>query len=194
MNELQPENALKTTTAACRHPYIKPLAWFAACAVVAAAIASPMWASAGELPPANDPAASPIYGVKVPQGYRQWQFVAPALEAGELNELRAVLGNDVAMDAYKTDKTKPFPEGTVLVKLAWKHKPSPEFGTALVPGAPTTVQVMVKDSKRYAATGGWGFGRFIDGKPADLAQHQTCFACHAALVKDRDYVFTRFAP
>ncbi|MDY0746890.1 cytochrome P460 family protein [Paucibacter sp. R3-3] len=152
--------------------------------------------------PAEAAPASPIYGVTVPKGYRQWQFVAPALEAGELNELRAVLGNATAIAAYEkgaksenSEKgTRPFPDGTVLVKLAWKHVPSPEFATALVPGSPTTVQVMVKDSRRYAATGGWGFGRFIDGKPADLAQHQTCFACHAALVKDRDYVFTRLAP
>jgi Cytochrome P460 len=53
---------------------------------------------------------------------------------------------------------------------------------------------MVKDSKRYASTGGWGFGRFIDGKPVDEAQHKTCFVCHSALVKDHDFVFTRYAP
>lgn len=52
---------------------------------------------------------------------------------------------------------------------------------------------MVKDSRRYAATGGWGFGRFVGGKPVDAAQHKTCFACHAAKVADRDFVFTRFA-
>jgi Cytochrome P460 len=46
---------------------------------------------------------------------------------------------------------------------------------AFVPGRTTTVQFMVKDSKKYASTGGWGFGRFIDGKPVDEAQHKTCF-------------------
>ena len=143
--------------------------------------------------PAKDPDASPIYGVTIPKGYRQWQFVAPALESEPLNELRAVLGNTKAIDAYQKG-TLPFPDGTVLVKLAWKHVQSPEFAPALVPGAPTTVQVMVKDSARYAATGGWGFGRFVNGKPVDIAQHQTCFACHAARVKQRDYVFTRLAP
>ena len=71
---------------------------------------------------------------------------------------------------------------------------SPEFKTASIPGAATTVQFMVKDSKKYAATGGWGFGRFINGKPVDQAQHETCFACHQALVKNHDYVFTRLAP
>jgi hypothetical protein len=140
----------------------------------------------------NTSDASPLYGVTVPAGYRQWQLIAPAIEAEPLNELRVVLGNAKAIEAY--DKgTLPFPDGTILTKLAWKHVQSPEFAPASIPGAATTVQVMVKDSKKYAATGGWGFGRFVDGKPADLAQHQTCFACHQALVKNNDYVFTRLA-
>ena len=136
--------------------------------------------------------ASPIYGVTIPDGYRQWQLIAPAQEAAPLNELRAVLGNAIAIKAYR-EGTLPFPDGTVLAKLAWKHVQSPEFKPASVPGAATTVQFMVKDSKKYAATGGWGFGRFIDGKPADEAQHRTCYACHQALVKNHDLVFTRYA-
>ena len=137
--------------------------------------------------------SSPIYGVGVPDGYRQWQLIVPAQEAAPLDELRVVLGNDVAVEAYRRG-TLPFPDGTVLAKLAWKHVQSPDFEPASIPGAATTVQFMVKDSKRYATTGGWGFGRFIDGKPADEAQHRTCFACHQARVRDRDYVFTRLAP
>jgi len=136
--------------------------------------------------------ASPLYGVTIPKGYRQWQLIAPAIEAEPLNELRVVLGNAKAIQAYDQGAL-PFPDGTILTKLAWKHVQSPEFAPASIPGAATTVQVMVKDSKKYAATGGWGFGRFVDGKPVDLAQHQTCFACHQALVKNHDYVFTRFA-
>ncbi|MBT2333044.1 cytochrome P460 family protein [Variovorax paradoxus] len=136
--------------------------------------------------------ASPLYGVVIPKGYRQWQLISPAIEAEPLNELRVVLGNAKAVEAYDKD-TLPFPDGAVLTKLAWKHVQSPEFAPASIPGAATTVQVMVKDSKKYAATGGWGFGRFVNGKPVDLAQHQTCFACHQALVKNHDYVFTRLA-
>lgn len=79
------------------------------------------------------------------------------------------------------------------MKLAWKRTPSAEFASATVPGAATTVQIMVKDSKRFASTGGWGFGRFIGGQPVDEAQHRTCFACHDAKVPDRDWVFTRYA-
>ena len=52
---------------------------------------------------------------------------------------------------------------------------------------------MVKDAKKYAGTGGWGFGTFIDGKPSDAASMQSCFPCHNQL-KARDLVFTRYAP
>jgi hypothetical protein len=144
-------------------------------------------------------AASPIFGVTIPAGYRQWEMVAVAHEEGELDELRGILGNAASMKAYRGGKL-PFPDGAVLVKLAWKHVPSPEDNLALgqfqafVPGRPTTVQVMVKDSKKYAATGGWGFGRFISGKPVDVAQHKTCFPCHDAFMKEHDFVFTRYAP
>jgi hypothetical protein len=145
-----------------------------------------------------DVAASPIYGVTIPAGYRRWELIAPSHEAGSLNELRGILGNSTAMNAYREGKL-PFPDGTVLAKLAWKHVPSPEDNGALgqtqafVPGRATTVQIMVKDSKKYATTGGWGFGRFIAGKPVDEAQHKTCFPCHEAYAKGHDFVFTRYA-
>jgi hypothetical protein len=136
---------------------------------------------------------SPIFGVAIPNGYRQWELIAPAQEAAQLDELRAVLGNGSAINAYRQRKL-PFPDGTILIKLAWKRVRSTEFEPASIPGAATTVQVMVKDSKRYAATGGWGFGRFVNGRPVDEAQHRTCFACHEARAKAHDFVFTRFAP
>jgi hypothetical protein len=142
---------------------------------------------------AGDDRASPIYGVTLPQGYRHWEFIAPAHETPPLDELRVVVGNDVALKAYR-EGTLPFPDGSVLVKLAWKHKPSPEFAPAFIPGAATTVQVMVKDSRKYASSGGWGFGRFVDGMPADRAEHQTCLGCHQARVVNHDLVFTRYAP
>ena len=52
---------------------------------------------------------------------------------------------------------------------------------------------MVKDSKKYASTGGWGFAQFDDGKPAAEAVHSNCFPCHEP-AKARDFVFTRYAP
>ncbi len=135
--------------------------------------------------------ASPLFGVTIPPGYRQWALVAVSYETA-FDEFRGILGNATAMKAY-ADGTLPFPDGTMLAKLAWKRVPSSEFSGAFVPGPPTTVQFMVKDSRRYAATGRWGFGRFIGGKPVDEAQHRTCFACHQANVKGHDRVFTRLA-
>jgi len=109
------------------------------------------------------------------------------------DEFRGILGNAAAIKAY-TEGALPFPDGTMLAKLAWKRVPSREFSGAFVPGPPTTVQFMVKDSRKYASTGGWGFARFIGARPVDEAQHRTCFACHQAHVKDHDFVFTRLAP
>ena len=143
-------------------------------------------------PAPGQSALSPIFGVGIPSDYRRWELVAVAHETG-LDELRGIVGNATAIAAYQGG-TLPFPDGSILVKLAWKHVQSVEFPPAFVPGAATTVQVMVKDSERYASTGGWGFGRFIDGQPVDEAQHKTCFGCHTAGVKGHDFVFTRLAP
>jgi hypothetical protein len=144
-------------------------------------------------PSKADDDSSPIFGVRIPAGYRQWELIAPSHETGDFNELRGILGNAIAMKAYR-ESALPFPDGAMLAKLAWKRVPSGEFDGAFVPGRATTVQIMVKDSKKYASTGGWGFGRFIDGKAVDRAQHETCFGCHQANVKNHDFVFTRLAP
>jgi hypothetical protein len=104
-------------------------------------------------------------------------------EEGDFNQLRAQLGNDIAMKACR-EGTLPFPDGAIIVALHWKRVASDEdnkvFGQvqAFVAGPRVNMQVMVKDSKKYASTGGWGFGDFTEGKPADEAKHKTCFACH----------------
>ena len=107
------------------------------------------------------------------------------------DELRAILGNPVAVEALRKG-TLPLPDGAMLAKLAWKREPMPEFQGAFKPGASPRLEFMVKDSKKYPSTGGWGFARFIDGKPADEATHKTCFPCHEANVKGHDFVFTTF--
>lgn len=78
---------------------------------------------------------SPIYGVTIPQGYREWQMIAPAAEAAPLDELRVVLGNPLAIKAIK-NATQPFPDGTILVKLAYKKKQSDDFAPALCRASP----------------------------------------------------------
>jgi hypothetical protein len=66
---------------------------------------------------------SPIYGVTIPVGYRQWEVIAPSQEVG-LDELRVILGNAISMKAYR-EGTLPFPDGAMLAKVAWKRVPSP---------------------------------------------------------------------
>ena len=143
--------------------------------------------------------AAPIFGVKLPPGYRDWRLISVAHEEGTLNDLRAILGNDVAIKAAREGKL-PYPDGTIIARLAWSYDPLEESSKAFghpqsfVAGPPKNgVQFMVKDSRKYASTDGWGFAQFDDGKPASEAMHNTCFACHAT-VKARDFVFNHYAP
>jgi hypothetical protein len=146
----------------------------------------------------SDQEAAPIFGIKIPPGYRDWKLISVAHEAGNNNDLRAILGNEVAIKAYRQG-TLPFPDGTVIARLAWTYVPSAEnnkvFGRdqSFVAGPPINVQFMVKDSKKYAATGGWGFAQFKDGKPDATAKLETCFPCHEP-AKANDYLFTHYAP
>jgi hypothetical protein len=146
----------------------------------------------------HDREAAPLYGITIPAGYRDWKVVSVAHEAGNLNDLRTVLGNDVAIKAYRKGKL-PFPDGAMIARLAWKCVPSEENNKALghsrsfVPGSPTNLEFMVKDSQKYASTAGWGFAQFTDGKPDSEALHKTCFSCHGP-AKDHDFLFTRYAP
>jgi len=147
--------------------------------------------------------ASPIYGVTIPAGYRDWKLISVNhLITDKVNQLRAQLGNDIAIKAFKEGQL-PFPDGTIIVALHWNHAPSEENNKVLVgafPGAQSFVagsavnmQVMVKDSKKYPATGGWGFADFKDGKAGDRALHETCFPCHEP-AKAHDFVFAHYAP
>jgi hypothetical protein len=141
--------------------------------------------------------AALIFTGKLPPGYRDWRLISVAHEEGALNDIRAVLGNDAAIKAYREGKL-PFPDGTIIARLAWSYISSEEnnkaFGhpQSFVAGSPTNVQFMVKDSKKYASSGGWGFFQFDDGKSTN-AVVQDCFACHVP-AKSRDFVFTRYAP
>lgn len=145
-----------------------------------------------------DATSSPIVGMKIPAGYRDWELISVAHEEGNLHSFAAVLGNDVAIKAYR-EGTLPFPDGTIIAALHYGHTPSAEnnkiFGReqSFVPGPPTNIQFEIKDSKKYPATGGWGFGDFNpDGKSGGAAQLKTCAPCHAKA--SRDFVFTRYAP
>jgi hypothetical protein len=137
-------------------------------------------------------------GITIPPGYRDWKLISVAHEEGNLNDIRAILGNDIAIKAYRNG-TLPFPDGTIIARLAWTYVASEQndkvFGRqqSFVAGTPTNVQFMVKSSKQYASTGGWGFAQFTDGKPADAALIKTCYPCHVP-IQAHDFVFTHYAP
>jgi len=114
-----------------------------------------------------DDEGSAIYSVKIPPGYRAWEMDSVAHEAGNLNDIRAILGIAVAIKAFR-DGTLPFPNGTTIARLAWRDVPSDENNAV--------------------------FGQFEDGKPVrDEALLKTCFPCHEP-GKGHDFVFTRYAP
>ena len=142
---------------------------------------------------------APTFVTRIPPGYRDWRLISVAREEGTLDDIRAVLGNDKAIKSYRGGRL-PFPDGAMIARLAWSYDPSEEnnkvFGQpqSFVAGHPKNgVQFMVKDSRKYASTGGWGFAHFDGGKSAAEEVLKTCFPCHQA-VASRDLVFSRYAP
>ena len=165
------------------------LAAIASAASVVCLITPPSGSADGE--------AAPMFVTKMPPGYRDWTVISVAHEEGNLNSFGAIVGNDAAIKAYREGKL-PFPDGTIISALHFSYTPSEEnnsvFGRAqsFVPGPATNIQFMIKDAKKYAATGGWGFGHFNkDGTLGNDGLMKTCFPCHAKA--SRDLVFTRYA-
>jgi hypothetical protein len=135
------------------------------------------------------------------RGYEDWKVVAPSFRTDN-NEVRVILANDVMIDAFREEAPRTgeaFPEGSVIVKTASWAERSPSFPAALVPGVLKRVEFIVKDSRRFPATSGWGYARFVYdakkdlfapyGKDAGFAQE--CYSCHT-IVKDHDYIFTQY--
>ena len=108
---------------------------------------------------------APIFVMKAPAGYRDCKLISVAHEEGNLHSFAAVLGNDVAIKAYREGKL-PFPDGAIIAALHWIQVSSEAnnrvFGgsQSFVARSSTNIQFMVKDANKYAATGGWGFGSF----------------------------------
>ena len=163
--------------------------------------------SAKEGQPQSESNASPIYGITIPAGYRDWRLISVKQltgAEGKLKQLRAQLGNGIAIEAFRAGKL-PFPDGAIIAALHWNEASSDTDNQILASGFPgaglesvfagsaVNVQFMVKDSKKYAASGGWGYADFTNSRPGDLALHEKCFPCHVP-AKDHDYVFTHYAP
>jgi hypothetical protein len=157
-------------------------------------------------------AAQDKYTLKVPnglsfsefRGYEAWQVVSISEGGGHM---AAILGNPVMIKAYLAGipgNGKPVPDGAKMAKIHWNPKKMEAFPTATVPGAQHDVDFMVKDSKRFADSGGWGYGVFdynaasdtfapgtMADKPPQGNDARCGFTCHTT-VKARDYVFTDY--
>jgi hypothetical protein len=138
------------------------------------------------------------------RGYEGWQVVATS----QNDKLVAViLANRVMINAYRAGvpaNGKPFPDGSKMAKIHWKPNKNQYFPDTTVPGTLNDVDFMVKDRKRFADSGGWGWAvfkydaasdKFTPGTVADeppQANDAKCgLACHTT-VKTRDYVFTDY--
>jgi mono/diheme cytochrome c family protein len=176
-----------------------------------------MDAAATAVPSQAQPATSAQdkYTLKVPnglafaefRGYESWPVIAISHNGGAV---AAILGNPAMIDAYKAGipgNGKSFPDGAKMAKVHWVAKvDAGEPGAPTVPGVQHDVDFMVKDSKRFADSGGWGYGVFeydaasgkfrlgnLGDKPPQGSDAKCGFACHTA-VKTKDYVFTAYGP
>ena len=150
-------------------------------------------------------AAQDRFTLKVPnglafseiKGYETWQDVAVSqTESG----LKVIVANDAMIAAYRDGvpgNNKPFPEGSMIVKIEWSQKKSAESPYfVMVPDTLKSVSFIVKDSKRFQDTGGWGYAQFHYDASADtftpFGSDAGCgYGCHAA-VKAKDYIFTAY--
>jgi hypothetical protein len=152
------------------------------------------------------------YALKVPgglafsefKGYENWQLVS-ASQDGPL--MAAILANPAMIDAYRAGipgNGKPFPDGSKMAKIHWIPTKMKTFPAATVPGAQHDVDFMVRDSKRFPDSGGWGWAVFeydtashafrpgtTAGVPPQGNDAKCGFACHT-IVKNSDYVFTEY--
>lgn len=135
-------------------------------------------------------------GITLPEAYKDWRIISQSHRTDN-NTVRIILGNDIAVQAARSDNIRPWPKGSILAKLVWKQKTEEFWPTAIAPDKFVHAEFMIKDSEIYKDTGGWGFARWLGmeqtpyGKDKDFAQE--CYTCHIP-VKDRDYVFTTVAP
>jgi len=164
-------------------------------------------------------AAQDRYTVKVPsglafsefRGYEDWQVVAPSHTDAE-NVMRVIVANPVMMKAYREGipaNGKPFPEGSKIAKMVWNQKKltSPPFSASTpdtVPGDLTEVELIEKDSKRFADTHGWGYavfdydaasGKFTPATATSKSPQGHDAKCGAAchlLAASKDYIFTTY--
>jgi len=152
------------------------------------------------------------YTVQVPgglafsefKGYESWQTVSVSHNE---EAMAVILANPAMIKAYQSGipgNGKPFPDGSKMAKVHWKPKKLEALPTAMVPASLHDVDFMVKDSKRFADSGGWGWAAFNYNAASDTFTPATTadkppqgndakcgLGCHT-IVKARDYVFTDY--
>jgi hypothetical protein len=140
------------------------------------------------------------------RGYEAWQVVSVSQD-GNTNLIDAIVANPVMIKAYLAGvpgNGKPFPDGAKMAKIHWNTKKTEMFPAKTLPGTQQDVDFMVKDSKRFADSGGWGWAVFLYDAASDMFRPGTLadkppqgndakcgFACHT-MAKARDYVFTDY--
>jgi Cytochrome P460 len=130
------------------------------------------------------------------KGYEKWQVIGTS-QSG--NIIDVIVGNPQMIAAYESGlpaEGKKIPDGARMVKIHWNAKKHPDFPAATIPDTLHDLDTMVKDSKRFAATGGWGYGQFNYDAASDsfkpLGTGPGCgFACHTKAASV-DYVFTQY--
>ena len=132
-------------------------------------------------------------GIELPKDYKDWRVISSSHRI-DIHSMRVILGNDIAIAAARNNNTNPWPEGTILAKLAWEETTEDHWQAAIAPGKFTHAEFMVKNTDLYQSTGGWGYARWLgtEQKPyGDNANFvQECVACHTP-VKHRDWVYTK---
>lgn len=135
----------------------------------------------------KSPGAS--HGIDYPTGWQNWATIAMSHRTDN-NTVRIILGNDVAVAAARGGRTNPWPDGAILGKVVWKAAELERWQAAIGPGELVHAEFMIKDSAKHAATGGWGWARWVgEEQDAFAGGMDACVACHTP-VKDRDWVFT----
>ena len=131
------------------------------------------------------------------RGYEDWQVISVS-HSGDV--LAVILGNPEMIEAYQAGvpgNGNPFPDGAKMAKIHWNAKTSAEApAPTAVPDTLHDVDFMVRDSKRFAGSGNWGYAQFNYDTASDtftpLGTGANCgFACHTT-VKAKDYVFTAY--
>ena len=132
----------------------------------------------------------PSHGISYPTGWQNWQTIS-VIHRKDNGTIRVLLGNPIAVEAARSGRTDPWPDGAILGKVVWKDSSLKEWESATVPGEFVHVEFMFKDSKKYSKTHDWGWARWVglEQKPFQKGM-QVCISCHKP-VESNDWVFNR---